>query len=223
MRPQIIDKFGSIKEWKDYCFNTHVLYLKNPHFNKWIKEKNISIFNLSALLKKDEDCIRAGVEDAIRVAQLQFRIHLENDYTIRKAANPPNGIINSADILKMAFKRRKENKKDSAYIFIFCKPIKSPGALIQDGEALTYVSEGIIMLTFNASRKYPRSFLRRRAKHEALHMLGLNTHHEATKVKGYKHDASCVMEYNAPAINICAKCSDALQSFWEGIKYAAKN
>lgn len=221
MRPQIINEFESIKEWKDYCFNTHALYLKNSHFKKWITKKNISIFNLGSLSKKDLAYIKSGLEDATELAQLQFKIHLDNN-GIKK--NVQDLVVDSADILKMAIKKRKKNKKDSAYVFIFDKPIKSPGALIQDGEALTYVSEGVIMLTFNASKKYPRSFLRRRAKHEALHMLGLNTHHEATKVEGYKNESSCVMEFNAPAINICRKCSDALQSFWKGIKYAtAKN
>ena len=179
----------------------------------------ISIFNLGRLPKKDLKQIKSGFEDAIRTAHLKFKVHLD-DNSDKKFMNSTTRIIRSAEILKMAIKKRKENKKENAFIFIFDKPIKSRDEVIHYGEALTYVSEGVALFAFNPLKNYSSNFLRRRAKHEGIHLLGLNVHHEDTKVKGYRNEESCVMEYNAPVINICEKCSDALNSFWKGIKNA---
>ena len=222
MRAQLIAKFNSIEEWKAYCFNTHRLYLKNQHFRNWINEKEIYIFNFSNLRDKEIKFMKLGILDAINSARLKFKIYYGNNDKVKKIINSKNKIINSPELLKMIAKKRKENKKENAYAFIFNEPIESSGATIKDGEALTYVSEGIMIFTFDADKKYSYKFLRQRAKHETIHLLGLNSHHEDTKVQGYGHYAFCVMQYNAPAIKICRKCKDALTSFWRGIEYATK-
>ena len=215
-------KFSSKEEWKNYCFKTHRLYVKNSHFKKWINTKNIHLSNLSSLTKKDVNYIKSGIEDAIKTSQLNFKIIYRNSNNLNKIAGSKNKIISSAKLLKMIIEKRKENKTESAYILILNNPIQSSDAIIKDGEALTYVSEGVTAFTFNSSKKYMPNFLRCRAKHEAIHLLGLNSHHEATKVEGYGYDAYCVMCYNAPTINLCSKCKDALTSFWKGIEYATK-
>ena len=102
------------------------------------------------------------------------------------------------------------------------RPIQAADAEIKDGEALTYVVEGVTLFSFDPAKKYFNNFLRRRAKHEAFHLLGLNFHHEDTRVKGYKNGALCNMRYNAPTQHLCEKCKNALLSFWEGIEYATK-
>ena len=211
-------KFSSIQEWKDYCFNTHSLYLKSPHFKKWIGKKEIYIFNLGNLKKKKVQCIKSGLEDAIRTAKLHFKIKDFEKFSLKENFSDP--IISSSKVLKRILNERKKSHKENAAVFIFAKPVKSQDSLIKDGEALTYVSEGAVFFTFEPSIDYPCSFLRRRAKHEALHLLGLNVHHEDTRVKGYSHEDPCIMEYNAPAINLCKKCEDGLKSFWEGVKYS---
>lgn len=221
MSKQLITKFNSLKEWKDYCFNTHSLFLKNTHFRKWINKKEIHIFNLSNLSNQDVKYIKLGIEDAIKVARLHFKIYYGTDNRIKKI-NLTHEKINSNKLLKMILKKRKENHKEQANILIFNNPIKSPNAIIKDGEALTYVSEGVMIFTFEAFKKYSRNFLRRRAKHEALHLLGLNSHHEDTDVKSYKYNALCNMNYNAPTQNLCKKCKEALVYFWKGIEYATK-
>lgn len=221
MCAQIIN-FKSIKEWKDYCFKTHSSYLKNVHFRKWINKKEIFIFNFSNLGKEKIKHIKSGIEDAIKAARLHFNISYRNDGNAQKIINSKNKRINSAKLLKMIIKQRKEDKAENAYILIFNNPIKSSDAIIHDGGALTYVSEGVTLFTFSALKKYPNNFLRCRAKHEAIHLLGLNSHHEDTKVKGYDYGAYCVMRYNAPTMDLCRKCKDALTYFWKGMEYATK-
>ena len=219
MRARLITKFNSIKEWKNYCFNTHSLYLKNKHFRKWINGKEILIFNLSNLRKNDIKNIKLGIEDAIKLGKLHFKIRYGSYGKFGKFIKINKEKINSNKLLKMIIKGRKEDGKEHADIFIVNNPLQSQNNVIRDGEALTYVPEGVIIFTFDAFRKYPYKFLRRRAKHEALHMLGLNAHHEDTKVKGYNYDVACIMKYNAPTMNVCGKCKDALLYFWKGIKY----
>lgn len=214
--------FNSIEEWRDYCFDTHNAYIKNQHFKKWITKKEIHIFNLSSLRKKDINYIKLGIGDAVKIARLHFKIHFNDDDNIKEIINLKNKKINSNKLLKMIIQERKKNRKEHANVFVFNTPIKSSDSIIQDGEALTYVPEGMIMFTFSADKKYSNKFLRCRAKHEALHLLGLNFHHEDTKVKGYKYDMKCNMNYNAPTMNLCRKCKDAVVYFWKGIEYATK-
>lgn len=215
-------KFNSIHEWKDYCFNAHGQYLKNRHFMKWISKKEIGIFNLSGLGKSSIRCMRLGIEDAIKLAGLHFKVRYGKAPNKFFSFISKNSAIDSSKILKMIVKSRKRNNKENASVFILSKPVASSGSVIQDGEALTFVPEGVTILSFDMLKKYPGSFLRRRARHEALHLLGLNFHHEDTKITGYGGKAKCNMEYNAPVKNVCGKCKGALQSFWKGIEYATK-
>ncbi|MBI2656290.1 hypothetical protein HYX03_00950 [Candidatus Woesearchaeota archaeon] len=166
--------------------------------------------------------MKFGMEDAIKSARLHFKVTFGDGNSVKDILNLTDEKINSKKLLKMAIEKRKKNHKEQANVFIFNNPIKSPSAVIKDGEALTYVSEGITIFSFDAFKKYPCNFLRRRAKHEVLHMLGLNTHHEDTKVRGYNNEVPCVMKYNAPVMNACGKCKDALACFWKGIEYATK-
>ena len=214
----MITKFNSIKEWKNCCFNTHNIYIKNSHFKKWIHTKNIHLFNLSNLARTDVNYIKFGIEDAIKTARLNFRINYPKSKNLKKNTISKNKIISSIELLKMVIEKRKENQ--NANILIFNNPIKSLNATIKDGEALTYVSEGVMVFTFDTSSKYSHNFLRRRAKHEALHLLGLNSHHEDIKVSDYKYNTLCNMNYNAPTMHLCEKCKTALISFWKVIEHA---
>ena len=222
MRARLTAKFNSIKEWRNYCFNTHSSYLKNKHFRKWINGKEIFIFNFSNLSKNSIRHIKSGIEDAIKLGKLHFKVRYANHGKFGKVVRNNSKKINSNKLLKMIVEERKGNHKEHADVFILNSQIQSPNAVIKNGEALTYVPEGVIMFTFDVSKKYPYKFLRRRAKHEALHMLGLNAHHGDTEVKGYDYNAACIMQYNAPAMRVCGKCRDALLYFWKGIKYATK-
>ena len=166
--------------------------------------------------KNELKFIKAGVEDAIRLGKLHFKVNHCSNPSLRIEA----GTIKSDKLLKSIVRMRAKNTKEHADILIVDKPVQSSKTLIKDGEALTYVSEGIMILTFDSKRKYPHEFLRKRAKHEALHMLGLNSHHEDTEVTGFNNKINCIMRYNAPTSNLCGKCKTALKSFWEGIRYA---
>ena len=214
--------FNSVREWKDYCFKSHKLYLKNKHFKNWINEKEIAIFNLSNMGNKDIKHIRLGVEDAIRTARLHFRLYYGNGSAFRKIIGSQNKKIDSRKLLRMVIEKRRHDKTEQAGIIVINNPIKSSNVVIKDGEALTYVPEGVMIFSFDALKKYPRNFLKRRAKHEALHLLGLNSHHEDTIVEGYNYGSHCTMEYNAPTGRLCGKCRDALVNFWKGLQNATK-
>ena len=215
-------RFNSIREWKSYCFNTHRKYLNNVYFTKWIKEKIIYIFNHSNLRNENIKQVKRGIEKAIALIGLHFKLKCPNYkfYNLRLIVE--NGNIIGDKMLKMVTSTRKRNNNCYASIFVVDKPIKSLDAVLKHGEALTYVSEGITLFTFDPLKKSSLKFLRDRAMHETFHLLGLNVHHEETKVQGYKQLVPCNMEYNAPSSHLCRKCKDALKSFWQGIEYATK-
>ena len=215
-------KFKSISEWKDYCFSTHKRYINNAYFENWIKEKSICIFNYSNLKNEYIKCIKSGIEKAIDLIGLHFRVKYPKYKFYDLSQSVEDGNIAGKGILKMVAAERKKRHNRYASIFIVDKPVKSQGAVLNYGEALTYVSEGITIFTFDPLKKYSSKFLRERAMHETFHLLGLNVHHGETKVQGYKQQIPCNMEYNAPSSLLCRKCKDALTSFWKGIEYATK-
>ena len=221
MRTQLTE-FKSMKEWKNYCFSTHRKYLNNVYFTKWIKEKIIYIFNHSNLRNENIKQVKRGIEKAIALIGLHFKLKCPNYKFYNLSLTVENGNIIGDKMLKMVASTRKRNNNCYASIFVVDKPIKSPDAVLNYGEALTYVSEGITIFTFDPFNKYSLKFLRDRAMHETFHLLGLNVHHEGTKIQGYQQSVSCNMENNAPSGYLCRKCKDGLQSFWKGIEYATK-
>ena len=212
-------RFSSVSEWKNYCFNTHKAYLKNKYFSCWIKQKKVDIFNYTTLEKGALQNIKKSVEGALRLCKSSSKVMMftrkpsELDFAVK------NSILIGKDIVKMVKKSRKEGKSCRSCIFLANK--KAAGKeLLSFGDALTYVSDGIAIFTFNPSVKYPKRFFRDEVKHEVYHLLGLNAHHEDTEVEGYGKLSKCNMEYNAPSEILCQKCRDGLLSFWEGIKNA---
>lgn len=215
-------RFNSTQEWKDYCFSNHKTYLKNKYFRCWIKQKKVDIFNCTTLEKGALQNIKKSVESALRLCKGSSKVMMftrkpnELDFAVK------NSILIGKDMLKMVKKSRKEGKSCRACIFLVNK--RAAGKeLLKFGDALTYVSDGIAIFTFNPSIKYPKRFFRDEVKHEVCHLLGLNAHHEDTEVEGYEKLSKCIMEYNAPSEKLCQKCKEGLLSFWEGIEYATKN
>ena len=207
-------EFGSKEEWKDYCYCHHKAYLKNKHFMKWLKEKNVDIFNCSKLEKKNVMLIKNTIRKALRLCgrpKVRIGRAISLDFAIK------NGKIDGAKILKMVKKSRNRN----ASIFLVNKKAKSGKDVLEFGDALTYVSDGVTIFTFDPRIIYPKRFFKDEVAHEVYHLLGLNVHHSDTKVKGYGKLPKCVMEYNAPSEKLCRKCKDGLLSFLKGVKNAS--
>ena len=207
-------RFNSKEGWKNYCYNTHKSYLKNEYFRRWIKEKTVDVFNCSKLKKNDIKLITMAIGNVLKLCGRGFKIRLNEginlDFAIR------DGHINGAKILEKV-KKSRSGKRCSATIFLVNKIAKSGKNVFKFGDALTYVSDGITIFTFNPSVKYPNGFFKTAVAHEMYHLLGLNVHHEDTEVSGYAK-VKCIMEYNAPTEFLCQKCKDGLLSFWEGVK-----
>lgn len=215
-------KFNSIDEWKDYCFNTNKDYLKNQYFKCWIKKKQIDIFNYTKLDEEHINEIKKAVENAFTLCNLGFKIKLANRRLKELHFALDYGSLNGAKILEIAKESRIRDKKCSANIFLVNVKAKSGREILKFGDALTYVSDGIIIFTFNPLVRYTKKFFRSVIAHEVYHLLGLNIHHNESYVEGYGKLAKCVMEHNAPSEQLCRKCKDGLISFLEGIDHAIK-
>jgi|GEM_PF-5807689 predicted Zn-dependent protease len=214
-------EFSSKEEWKNYCFRNHKSYLKNRYFRRWINQKKVDIFNCSGLKEKEIRLITMTIKNALRLCSKGFKIRL------RKQINPDfavkNANIDGAKTLRMVKKARKKSKSCIANIFLVNKRAKSESSLLKFGDALTYVSDGVTIFTFDPKVRYPRRYFKDEVGHEVYHLLGFNIHHPDAEVKGYGKLPKCIMEYNAPSEKLCQKCKDGLLSFWEGIKNATKN
>lgn len=215
-------KFDSVGEWKNYCFNTHKKYLKNRYFRCWLRKKRIDIFDYTNLNKKDADQIRKTTENVLKLCNSESKIRLFKRKFSELGFAVQNGSLSGKKILEMAKKSRIKNRNCNANIFLVNSRARSGKDALKFGDAMTYVSDGVIIFTFDPSVKYPKKFFKSEVAHEICHLLGLNAHHHGTKVEGYGKEAKCVMDYNAPSEILCHKCKDGLLSFWEGIAYAAK-
>lgn len=213
-------KFNSITQWKNYCFNTHKKYIKNRYFASWVEGKNIDIFNYTTLRKEEVKHIKISIEKALKLCGPDFKIRLLKRQFHELDSAVKNGSLVGSKILRMVKNSRKMDKSCNACIFLVNKRVKSNIELLEFGDALTYVSDGVIIFTFDRSIKYPKAFFRNEVAHETYHLLGLNVHHQEAEVEGYGKQAKCVMEYNAPSEKLCQKCKDGLQSFWKGVRYA---
>lgn len=207
-------EFGSKEEWKNYCFNTHKIYLKNKYFMGWLRQKKVDVFDCSELGKDKAGMVKKTIENVLRTYSKGFIVQLKRN-NLNFATK--NGFIDGTKVLKMV---KKTRKRCSASIFLANKRAKSGKNILKFGDALTYVSDGITIFTFDPSVKYPKRFFREVIAHEIYHLLGLNIHHYDAKVKGYGRLPRCIMEYNAPSEVLCQKCKNGLLSFWEGIKNA---
>ncbi len=215
-------RFSSIKEWKNYCFATHKNYLRNKYFMCWSKKKNVNVFNYALLREEDVNQIKKSIENALRLCNNDFKISMfkrrfnELDFAVK------SGNIIGRKILDMVKKSRIKKKSCNAEIFLVNRKAKSGKVLLKYGDALTYVSDGVIIFTFDPSIKYPKRFFRDTVAHEVYHLLGLNMHHNDAEVNGYEKLSRCIMEYNASSGQLCRKCRDGLNSFLEGVKYASE-
>lgn len=216
-------RFNSAQEWKNYCFSTHKSYTQNKYFRCWSRKKRIDILNCAALKNNDLQKIKKSVENALKLCGPEFKISIANhslnelDFAVEK------GNLVGSRILGMVKKTRKKGKSCNACIFLVNKRTKSGKNMLKFGDALTYVSDGVAIFTFDPSAKYPKKFFKAEVAHEIYHLLGLNIHHYDTEVEGYGKLSRCIMEYNAPSERLCRKCRDGLLSFWEGIKNATEN
>ena len=212
-------KFSSISEWKEYCFSNHKAYLKNKYFMGWISHKKVDIFDSSSLKKDEVRKIKKSIANALKLCSKGFSVRLSRKTNMNFAIK--NGCIDGTKVLKTVKSSRRG--KYSASIFLASQKPKSGKIILKFGDALTYVSEGVTIFTFDPYVKYPKKFFNGVIAHEIYHLLGLNSHHFDTKVKGYGKLPECIMEYNAPSERLCRKCKDGLLSFWEGIRHATKN
>ncbi|MDP3765197.1 MAG: hypothetical protein Q8R04_01680 [Nanoarchaeota archaeon] len=216
-------KFSSTEEWKDYCFSTRKSYTKNKYFCCWSRKKRTDILNCATLKNNDLQNIKKSVENALKLCGPEFKISIANhslhelDFAVEK------GNLIGSRILGMVKKTRKKDKSCNARIFLVNKRAMSDTSLLEFGDALTYVSDGVTIFTFDPSVKYPKKFFKAEVAHEVYHLLGLNIHHYNTQVEGYGKLSRCIMEYNAPSEKLCQKCEDGLLSFWEGVKHATKS
>ncbi|MBI2647227.1 hypothetical protein HYW99_02010, partial [Candidatus Woesearchaeota archaeon] len=153
-------KFISKEQWKTYCFDNHKKYIKNKYFSCWIKEKRIDIFNHTKLTKEEVKNIKNSIKKALRHCGTNSKIRLfklqfhEMDFAVK------SGNMIGSKMLGMVRQSRKRNKSCNACIFLVNKRVKSDGTLLEFGDALTYVSDGTIIFTFDPSIKYPMRFFR---------------------------------------------------------------
>ncbi|MBI2660291.1 hypothetical protein HYX07_03965 [Candidatus Woesearchaeota archaeon] len=207
-------RLNSINEWKKYCFNNHKIYLKNKYFMGWLRQKKVDIFNCSELKNEEIMLIKNTIRRALSFfgkGKIRLSKTANLDFAIK------NGKIDGTQILDMA---KKSGNRRSASIFLINKRVKTGKDILEFGDALTYVSDGVTIFTFDPKVKYPKRFFKDEVAHEVYHLLGLNVHHPDTKVMGYGKLPRCIMEYNAPSEKLCRKCKDGLSSFLEGIKNA---
>ena len=72
-----------------------------------------------------------------------------------------------------------------------------------------------ILLPKERQVRVNKEFLSRLGRHEGTHLLGLNMHHDESRVRGYTEPPDCNMYWRCSGTDTCDKCMDALKSYWK--------
>lgn len=77
---------------------------------------------------------------------------------------------------------------------------------------------GCMVLCLYDRSQYYYNLLRRLARHQMTHLLGLPFHCDQFLVDGYNKYELCNMHYVLPSGETCPKCIDFLRQFWQKYK-----
>ncbi|MEA3514639.1 MAG: hypothetical protein U9R34_04135 [Nanoarchaeota archaeon] len=201
----------------------------------WIMSKEIGIFNYSNVPDYCVEPVKQGLFELIHELNMDFKV--KNSYVdnsvetavnnLRCGGNLFESISYSADEVYM-----NKNRTSNFHASVIIIDQKAPYNNYDWGFGA--FGSGIIYMYLPKERQSARDFIKKIAKHEAVHLLGLGEHHgdaingSKKLAKAYNVTHSCVFNYYPDTLKLCNMCEDALIYNWKkieeqiGIKFLKK-
>jgi len=198
----------------------------NPQFPMcWWINKEIRIFWEKGVPEAVARLIEGACRDRLRECELpgmEFQLwgsHSSVMEQIQRALTNNDEIDDEllADTcLKESWRDESNGGRQHADIIITRHPLINDHASWASASAL----KGVITFALHSDRIDDHDFLRRVAKHEMAHMLGLMWHcNEHKNVEGYDYNPQCNLHWECSGEHLCLKCRDFIFWWWEQFKY----
>jgi hypothetical protein len=192
-----------------------------PH---WWTQNEVRVFWDSTIPQKTVNLIVDAVDERIQeTIGLQFRfVMLGNHVSATKQVTDAtiNGQIDRqrlfASALSESWRDPQHGGRQHADIYITTK------SFIDDTVSWGACSfkYGTMIFALYGQRHQNHNFLRRVALHETSHLLGMYCHcDDYQNVDEYRYIPDCNMHYNCSSTDLCPKCTEFIQHWWNQILY----
>ncbi len=193
---------------------------------EWINGREIRIFNYSKVPDYCLEPVTEGIKELVKEINLDFEVktygidnHVEKCVDYMKDGEVDfKGLINL--FLDEPYRKTQRGGKHHADVIILDQ--KAPYNEVDWGYG--HFQQGIIFMYLPKQRQQSTNFIKRIAKHEAVHLLSLGYHHDfavnnlKNVVRAYNAPLNCVFEYSASTSDLCNMCKDALVYNWRDIE-----
>jgi len=189
------------------------VFATNQNSANWIFGREVKIYKFPSISDDALKQVALGINDLIEDINLNFQI---TDAGIsRTVANAVNQSVKYGRIDPENLSKNLILSQGSDCAKVVILPQYLSGGDEDWGESR--FTRGCMFLALPDERQEQLKFIRRVSKHEAGHLFGYRTHHDAVKVTGYE-DKDCNMLWSVATADLCDKCKDAITYFWKGIK-----
>lgn len=219
-----VRKLASREQWLGVCQAVgrgaiEVAKLAAPH---WTNGSEIRFFWEPTIQKPAWRAAAVSILELADIVGLTFRQRVlwgpEQTAMNQLNAATSGGILDAEALRQIVANEPTRLGAPHADVFLATRPLKSSEENWGEGD----FSSGCLVLSLPGERQANPEFLRRIAKHEAAHLFGFFTHHDAVEVAGYEQVAQCLMLWAAPTHQMCPKCFDGIRAFWRGVEAATK-
>ena len=209
-------------KFEEYKQNWRMVNGFDSIFPAWIMNKDIKIFNYSNVPDYCVEPVKEGISELVHELNMNFKIKdsyinnsVETDVNNLRCRNLKSHLY-SVNELHM-----NKNLKGNPYASVIIIDQKAPHNYDWGFGNSEY---GLIFMYLPKERQGAKDFIKKIAKHEAVHLLGLGYHHKEVirdsrmLAKAYGVTDSCVFNYIPDTLKLCNMCKDALLYRWKRIE-----
>ncbi len=196
--------------------------------------KEIRVFLMPGVDESVVKPITSGIRDLVDEIGLDLDInYYGSHYSVIEQVKECATGNGDVDFIKLGTMVGKESWRDPARGGTPHSDVIISDKLIHGGYhwwAGTMIYDAFIFFALSGERQNSLGFLRKLAKHETGHLLGLKDHHDkypfyksfrrgSLEVQlGYDDVSNCNMLFEASTSHTCEKCSDKIRFFWKGLQ-----
>jgi hypothetical protein len=185
----------------------------------WVKGKEIRVFRDPNVSQRCVQPVIDGIRSAIDDVGLDLKVvNYDSHPSIRPMleVSKVGNRIQTQSLNRMLFTEeyRQTGKQHADVVltdvYFGDRPVGEWGN--------AFFTKGTVIMSLPPDRQPHLSYIGNIAKHEAIHLLGMNFHHDTFTVEGYKEPKDCVFNYQAGTRYLCDKDKDAVKYFWKALE-----
>jgi len=206
------------KEWLDRGLYPFVKQpLGTREIGEWRKSREIVVFRTNGVSDQDAKAFAHSVQKTISELGLDLKVKYggyRDTVAQMVEGSQKEGRVNYRKLSSEIKKSRGGQGK--AVIFLTEQPVDSSGSAC--GSKKFEFGASVCQIPKAAQGAIPA--IQKAAKHDTLHLLGFDEHHDEVGEQGYAGQPDCIASERPKSNSLCNKCSDAIIYFWKGLSRA---